>query len=283
VRNAHSGGRNIRVLNLAFGAPTDGSYQNDPLALAVEAAWKNGVVVIASAGNGGPGSDGLDSPAYDPYVVAVGAEDTAGTVDKGDDGVAEFSSRGTVQRSPDLIAPGVGIISLRVPGGFLDEEFPGARVGERLFRGSGTSQAAAVVSGASALILQRRPGLTPDELKAALRVSADPIAGTTPLLAGLGVLDVPGSVTANVTGAVQRFTIARGGAWHGRGALGVQLAVERPTASRWSASRWSASRWSASRWSASRWSASRWSASRWSASRWSASRWSSSFWDETTP
>ena len=58
-----------------------------------------------------------------------------------------------------MIAPGVGIISLRVPGGFLDEEFPGARVGERLFRGSGTSQSAAVVAGATALILQRRPAL----------------------------------------------------------------------------------------------------------------------------
>jgi serine protease AprX len=283
VRNAHSGGRNIRVLNLAFGAPSDGSYQNDPLALAVEAAWKSGVVVVTSAGNGGPGTDSLDSPAYDPYVVAVGAEDTAGTLDPSDDGVAEFSSRGTAQRSPDVIAPGVGIISLRVPGGFLDEEFPGARVGERLFRGSGTSQSAAVVSGATALLLQRSPRLSPDELKAALRAAADPIAGTDPLLAGVGALDVPGSATVKVTGAVQRFTVARGGAWRGRGAPGVQLAVERPTASRWSASRWSASRWSASRWSASRWSASRWSASRWSASRWSASRWSSASWDETTP
>jgi serine protease AprX len=262
VRNAHRDGRNIRVLNLAFGSESDGSYQNDPLALAVEQAWKRGIVVVSSAGNGGPGSGGLDSPAYDPYVVAVGAEDTAGTLDQADDGVAEFSSRGTAQRAPDVIAPGVGIISLRVPGGFLDEEFPTARVGERLFRGSGTSQSAAVVSGAAALILQRRPGLSPDELKAALRAEADPIAGADPLLSGPGALDVPGSAVVQVTGAQQRWPAARGGAWRGRG-LGVQLAVERPNASRWSASRWSASRWSASRWSASRWSASRWSSFSW--------------------
>jgi serine protease AprX len=288
VREGRRNGLNVRVLNLAFGADTEGGYRTDPLAMAVEQAWKRGVVVVTSAGNGGSGAGGLDSPAYDPYVVAVGAQDTGGTPDRSDDTVAEFSSRGTGERAPDLVAPGVGIVSLRVPGGFLDEEFPGARVGERYFRGSGTSQAAAVVSGAAALVLQRRPGLSPDELKAALRAEADPLTGSDPLAAGAGALDVPGSAAAAVSGARQSWPPARAGAWRGRGALGLDLAVERPdgsgwTASKWTASKWTASKWTASKWTASKWTASKWTASKWTASRWTASRWTAASWDASTP
>ncbi len=62
VRNAQRDGRNIRVLNLAFGTDSDGTYQNDPLALAVEQAWKRGIVVVVAAGNGGPGDDRARQP-----------------------------------------------------------------------------------------------------------------------------------------------------------------------------------------------------------------------------
>ncbi len=65
---------------------------------------------------------------------------------------------------------------MRVPGSTLDEEFPGARVGDALFRGSGTSQAAAVVSGLAARLLAQRPGLTNDQLKALLRAGAVDLA-----------------------------------------------------------------------------------------------------------
>ena len=57
------------------------------------------------------------------------------------------------------------MISLRVPGSTLDEEFPTARIGETFFRGSGTSQAAAVVSGLVARLLQARPDLTPNRVR----------------------------------------------------------------------------------------------------------------------
>jgi serine protease AprX len=279
VRNRSRDGMNIRVMNLAFGAPTDGSYRDDPMAFAVEQAWRRGIVVVAAAGNGGSDSTALDSPAVDPYVVAVGGQDMLGTVVSDDDVVADFSSRGSVERSPDVIAPAVGLISLRVPSGHLDELFPQARVGEAGFRGSGTSQSAAVASGAIAALLGQRPDLTPDETKAVLRASARPIAGADVTLQGAGVIDAGAAVTASAADASQKFAKAHGGGpWRGRGGLGLELAVEHPDASRWSASRWSASRWSASRWSASRWSASRWSASRWSASRWSASRWSAAEW-----
>jgi serine protease AprX len=271
ARHGRQKGLDVRVMNLAFGAESGGSYRDDPLAAAVERAWERGIVVVTSAGNGGAEATGLDSPAYDPYVIAAGASDTLGTADVSDDAVAPFSSRGTAARSPDVVAPGVGIVSARVPGGFLDELFPLARVGEDGFRGSGTSQAAAAVSGAAALVVQARPELAPDQVKALLRATARPLSGDEQL-EGRGLVDVAAAVAAPATRAEQRFPRAVPGRWRGRFAPGVELAVERH-ATRWSATRWSATRWSATRWSATRWSATRWSATRWSATRWSGSSW----------
>ena len=100
ARNGDRRGLDVRVLNLAFGAESNGSYRDDPLAYAAERAWQRGLVVVASAGNGGAEADGLDSPAHDPYLVAVGALDTGGTATLADDGVATFSSRGSADPRP---------------------------------------------------------------------------------------------------------------------------------------------------------------------------------------
>jgi serine protease AprX len=277
-RNGRRDGLNVRVVNIAFGSDAGGDFRSDPLALAVERVWQKGIVVVAAAGNGGPGSTALDSPAYDPFIVAVGAEDTAGTPDAADDFVAEFSSRGSASRAPDVVAPGVAIVSLRVPGALLDEQFPNARIGEGHFRGSGTSQAAAVASGALARLIAERPALSPDEAKAVIRATARPLADADASLQGVGLLDIAGAAVVPVPkNAAQRHTKAHGTGKF-RGSLGIELAVEHPNASRWTASRWTASRWTASRWTASRWTASRWTASRWTASRWTASRWTASRW-----
>jgi hypothetical protein len=277
VRRGDRDGFDVRVLNLAFGAEVDGSYRNDPLAFAVERAWDAGLTVIASAGNGGAEADGLDSPAYDPYVIAVGAEDSGGTATLADDGMALFSSRGSMTRSPDVVAPGVAVLSARVPGSFLDEAFPAARIGDG-FRGSGTSQAAAVVSGAAALVLGQRSRLDPDAVKALLRSTARPLADTDTRLQGAGVVNVLAATRSAVPGnARQRFPEARIGGWL-RGALRNQYAVENPQSNRWSSNRWSSNRWSSNRWSSNRWSSNRWSSNRWSSNRWSSNRWSSVEW-----
>ena len=72
------------------------------------------------------------------------------------------------ERNPDVTAPGTSIESLRVPGSFIDQEHPEGYVDEQLFKGSGSSQAAAVVAGGVALLLDARPDLTPDEIKSLL-------------------------------------------------------------------------------------------------------------------
>ena len=125
-------------------------------------------------------------------MLAVGASDTNGTPDANDDTVADFSSRGDLTRRPDVVAPGRSIVSLRAPGSLIDEAFPGGRVGDDLFRGSGTSQAAAVTSGAVALLLQEYPTLTPDQVKAALVASGLKLKNNKnkPLDTGMESIDV---------------------------------------------------------------------------------------------
>ncbi len=204
---------NVRVLNLAFGAESEGSYRDDPIAFAAERAWQQGLVVVASAGNGGAEADGLDSPAHDPYLVAVGAVDSGATASLADDGIARFSSRGSATRAPDVVAPGTAILSERVAGSFLDEAFPAARIGGG-FRGSGTSQAAAAVSGVAARLVADRPNLDPDEVKALLRAGAHRLPGTDTSLQGAGVVDAAASGALAVPRRVaQRFPLARLGGW----------------------------------------------------------------------
>jgi serine protease AprX len=159
-----------------------------------------------------------------------------------------------------------------VAGSFLDEAFPAARIGDDGFRGSGTSQSAAVASGAAALLVGTQPRLSPDQVKALLRSSARPLADTDPALQGAGVIDVAAAAASPAPKARQNFPAARVGGWI-HGVLRNQYAVENPSSNRWSSNRWSSNRWSSNRWSSNRWSSNRWSSNRWSSNRWSSVEW----------
>jgi subtilase family protein len=261
ARRGDRNGLDIRVLNLAFGADSGGSYRSDPIAYAVEQAWDAGLTVVVSAGNGGSEADGLDSPAYDPFVVAVGAEDSGGSATLADDAIAPFSSRGSLTRGPDVVAPGVAIVSARVPGSFLDEAFPAARVDDG-FRGSGTSQSAAVASGAAALLVGAQPRLAPDQVKALLRSTARPLANTDAALQGAGVIDVAAAAGSPAPRARQNFPPARIGGWM-HGALRNEYAVENPQSNRWASNRWASNRWASNRWASNRWASNRWASAEW--------------------
>src|SRR5439155_24785889 len=166
----------IKVLNLSYGTDMMPDVLRDRMTFAVENAWQHGIVVVVAGGNAGNGQSTLSDPAYDPYVLSVGSSSTKGTVTQSDDGLSTFSST-SADRNIDVVAPGESIISLRDQGSYVDVNYPSARVGSRLFRGTGSSQATAVVSGAVALLLQKRPSLTPDQVKALLKASATPVAG----------------------------------------------------------------------------------------------------------
>src|SRR5438445_3649209 len=162
-----------RVLNLSFGTASVQSYVLDPLAYAAEVAWRHGITVVAAAGNAGTTSGGLADPAYDPFVIAVGAADNNGSMQYSQWNVASFSQTGDGIRNPDILAPGAHIQSLRDPGSYIDQTYPGGMISDRFFRGSGSSQAAAVVSGAMALMFQEHPSMTPDQAKALMKNGAN--------------------------------------------------------------------------------------------------------------
>lgn len=211
VENRNRDGLNIRVLNLSFGTDGGQDYLVDPLAYAAEQAWHAGIVVVVAAGNSGTDLGRLNNPAYDPYVIAVGASNTLGTLDISDDRVTAFSSRGDSRRNPDVVAPAKQVVALRVPGAHLDQLYPQARVGERFFRGEGTSQAAAVVSGAAALIAAQRPSITPDQLKHLLRNTARSLPDASGRAQGKGMINLWSAFDAKTsTDEVQKWSRSSG-------------------------------------------------------------------------
>ena len=310
-------GMNVRVVNLSFGTASLQPYQLDPLAAAAENAWRRGLVVVVSGGNGGAAAGRLTDPAMDPYVLAVGSSDPQGTVAgwKTNPIVAVYSSRGTVDRHVDLLAPGRSVVSLRDPGSYVDVNNPEGRVAGdasgRLFRGSGTSQAAAVVSGAAALLLQAYPQLTPDQVKAALVSTATPVTPAAPIDAGAGQLNVfaalsavkqavaAGNPAATLLAAKQSYPAAtgtgsldaaRGGANLTDPDTGLILSGEVDVqgvtwdAATWSqqsaqGTSWSGGTWNGARWTGDSWTANGWARARWSGTSWSRARWSDVSWD----
>jgi serine protease AprX len=190
----------IDVLNLSLGTNSKAPYWVDPLNYAVEQAWQSGVVVVVAAGNSGGAFGTISKPADDPYVVTVGSVDDRETPATDDDRLPNYSSRGPAPfnvAKPDVVAPGSRLVSLRVPGSYVEEAAgPGQLAGTPYRRGSGTSMAAAVTSGAVALLLQRHADWSPDRVKYALTSTAGKVAARDPRLVGSGLVNVLAADTA---------------------------------------------------------------------------------------
>jgi serine protease AprX len=306
VQNRDKGGLNIRVLNMSFGTDGVQDYVLDPLAYAAEQAWHKGIVVVVAVGNEGFGTGKVNNPAYDPYLIAVGSSSSNGTATTADDVVSAFSNDGDGTRNPDLVAPGDKVVSLRSPGSHLDTTYPAARIGERLFRGSGTSQAAAVVSGAAALLIQQRPGITPDQVKALLTGTAEPIPGATAAQQGSGLIDLATAKdAATPVDAKQSFAVSTGvgslelargsvhvtvGGKQIRGEVDVRgrafdartWAAGLRNGGNWKGMTWSGMTWSGMTWSGMTWSGMTWSGMTWSGMTWSGMTWSGMTWSGMT-
>ena len=251
----------------------------DPLAYAAEQAWQSGIVVVVAAGNEGNNANGLEDPAIDPYVIAVGASDTENTTSVRYHQPAFFTSEGDGTRNPDLSAPGTHIVSLRDPGSFIDDKFgSAASVASRFFLGSGTSQSAAIVSGAAALLLSQRPSLTPDQVKALLAGDTHTMQGSA-LLKGSGELDLSAVLNAATPNSTQNFAPSTGG--HGNGSSwsdGGSWSGGSWSGGSWSGGSWSGASWSGASWSGASWSGASWSGASWSGASWSGASWSGSSW-----
>jgi subtilisin family serine protease len=225
---------NIRVINLSLGHPVTEACSTDPLCDAVNRAVQAGIVVVVAAGNAGQAPDGrailggILSPGNSPYAITVGALNTWGTVDRSDDTVAAFSSRGPSAFDsavkPDVAAPGIKTLSLEADGAFLPARHPSIHVagsGDNAYMSlSGTSLAAPIVSGGVALLLQGSPNLSPAQVKFALQGGATAMAGAGLMGAGAGSVNFWASrriavygpspaaaQTAPSLGAAQRFAV----------------------------------------------------------------------------
>jgi serine protease AprX len=207
----------IDVINLSLGHPILESAATDPLVQAVERATRAGIVVVTAAGNvglkrnGEVGYAGVLSPGNAPSALTVGAVNANGTAWHGDDRVASFSSRGPTWydgfAKPDVVAPGVALVSDAPRSCALYTAYPQlttSKGSNRFGVLSGTSMAAAVTTGAAALVIEAHrsahPGsyLSPNALKAILQYSAlpvdDPNGDDVEVLAqGTGEINVRGA------------------------------------------------------------------------------------------
>jgi serine protease AprX len=296
VAHRNDPGLNIRVLNLSFGTDSVQDARLDPLSHAVEAAWRKGIVVVVAVGNDGPTATRLSMPAANPYVIAVGAADPNATDTRSDDVVAAFSTRGNTTRRPDLVAAGKSVVSLRDPNSFIDVNYPGGLIPTdpeaRYFRGSGSSQAAAVTSGAAALLLQQRPTLTPDQVKRLLMTTAEAMPLADSIGRGAGQLNVKAAYEATTptftqthpastgTGSLEK---SRGTAHVADPVNGIELTGEQDIMGQaWNPATWSKAALEARTWSGGTWNARTWSGSAWTGTSWTARTWSGATWTART-
>lgn len=144
---------NIRIVSMSLGV--DGRVgKNDALLKEAERMWDHGIAVFVAAGNNGPEKKTINVPGVSPKLITVGCVDDLRTIQRTDDVVAEFSSRGPANKTikPDVVAPGVDIISLK------NQQKQYAKM-------SGTSMSTPMAAGIAALMLQKRPDLTPQQIK----------------------------------------------------------------------------------------------------------------------
>src|SRR3954451_14875634 len=203
----------IKVLNLSLGTDSTQSYRVDPLNYAVEKAWDSGITVVVAASNRGPDAGTISKPGDDPLAITVGAVDDMGPPGLGDDQLPDFSSRGPTAADglakPDVAAPGAHLVSLRAPGSAIDTQFP-TYVDGAYRKGSGTSMATGVTSGAIALMVQANPSLTPDRIKYALTATARDAASSDPMAVGAGLIDTYGALRTPAGLANQGVTRSNG-------------------------------------------------------------------------
>ena len=168
--------------------------------------------------------------------------------------IGEFSSSGDGVRNPDITAPGAHINSLRAPGSDADLNHPEGFVDAETFRGSGTSQAAAVIAGVAALLRDAHPDWSPAQIKSALVETATPMVGWSAVLAGNGFVNADAAAVASVVGAAQSFAPSTA-EFDGTPSAGVSTI--------WNGSSWVGYSWVGSSWVGSSWVGSSWVGSSW--------------------
>ena len=179
----------IDIISLSWGITSHeggGSDGSDMHSRILDEAMLAGVVVSVAAGNDGPDNDGLSGMGSSDLSVTVGATDDQNTIDREDDTIAGYSSRGPRRDNgdgnplnelkPEVTAPGSNIIQAEgcVSSGGCNN-FIGGDASDNGYtgRGSGTSYATPSVSGIMAMMIEANPDLSPAEIKEILKLTAE--------------------------------------------------------------------------------------------------------------
>jgi len=137
----------VQIINLSLGTPSSGS--DDPLSIAVNRAVEAGIVVVVAAGNTGDYGT-INSPGTAKLALTVGATNA--------NAIASFSAKGPVtdqyQIKPDVVAPGVGILSAKKGGGYVQM--------------SGTSMATPFATAIAAALKELHPDWSAIQIKDAI-------------------------------------------------------------------------------------------------------------------
>lgn len=151
---------NIRIVNISVGATNQANdKENAKLIEGVECLWKNGIIVVAAAGNNGPKIGTITAPGCSKDIITVGASDD--NIGNKMGNKQSYSGRGPTDIciiKPEIVCPGTGIISCNNHNGYSAK--------------SGTSMATPVVSGIIALMLEKNNKLTNKEIKKKLYENA---------------------------------------------------------------------------------------------------------------
>ncbi len=193
--SVHPAGADADIISMSFG----GGFPdpNEPFTKAIESAAQNyGVILVSSAGNSGPDYLTGGSPASGSYIISVGASDS-------DNELASFSSWGPTYSYigfPDVLAPGVDIISTEAPNTVISDE---QRYKQEFFDYSGnadyiplsgTSMACPMVAGALAILKDAYPTINPGTARIALLEGATKLAEHNFLKYGAGIINVSKSL-----------------------------------------------------------------------------------------
>ena len=178
----------IDILSLSWGITSHeggGSDGGDMHSEILNVAMEAGIIVSVAAGNDGPNNEGLSGMGSSSLSVTVGATDDLNTVNREDDTIAGYSSRGPRadngdgnplnELKPEISAPGSNIIQAEgcVTSGSCSNLLSDASGNGYTSRGSGTSYATPAVSGIMALMLEANPDLSPAEIKEILKLTAE--------------------------------------------------------------------------------------------------------------
>ena len=308
----------VKVVSLALSTGSPLPPHLDPLTRGLRNLWSDGMTVVVASGNDGAGT--VTSPAADPALLAVGATDDRKTQDRSDDVVADFSAfnRSFGVMRPDVVAPGTSLVSLKAPGSVADVENPSASVGEKYFKGTGTSMSSAVTAGAVAALVGARPTLKPNDVKRLLIGTAfESRMLRDKLGAGAGQVDVTEAAATDVSDTPKlRYNwddskfgpseedaatwAAFAAAWEAgdlKAVVEAWVALS-PQTRRWAATAWSLAvltgglsaddadfvgrRWAGRRWATEDWNGRRWADADWVGRRWASIDWNGRRWATDT-